>query len=425
MIKRIPIGALTAALALSACSLASPPSTTPLASSRRALSHGGDAAITFRQLYDFSQDGKPDDGHTPVAGLVALGDALYGTTAYGGATLHACSLGCGTVFRVSPAGKESVLHRFKGGGADGAAPLADLLVVDGSLYGTTSAGGGSRACPGGCGTVFASDDTGKTHLLHGFAGGSDGSEPAAGLVAVNGTLYGTTMFGGDSAHCPMGCGVVFSVSPDGTNEKVIYAFKGGAEGAQPAGDLIFANGELYGTTEYGGRRTPFCATGCGTIFGIAPDGSGETVLHRFGYAPRNADGAYPAAGVTAVGRALYGTTSGGGLGGGTVFSLRFSSNGERTIHVFAPGTNDGVRPDASLIPVGKLLYSTTRNGGTRSGGTVFRVSMAGVERVLYSFTGKPDGAKPQAPLAALAGTLYGTTASGGATSSGTVFSLTP
>jgi uncharacterized repeat protein (TIGR03803 family) len=424
MTRRSSIEAVASAfgaLALAACSLSTPFLTAPFAASNGALP----AAIQYRSLYAFGQNGKVDDGRTPLAGLAALGGELYGTTAYGGATIGACDLGCGTLFRVSSDGSEVVLHRFKGGAADGALPLADVIVEGGTLYGTTSAGGGAPACSAGCGTVFASDEQGKTRVLHRFGGRSDGSGPAAGLIAIGGMLYGTAMFGGRSAPCPMGCGVVFRVSADGTSEKVIYEFKGGADGAQPAGTLIAMGGELYGTTEYGGGRTPFCGTGCGTVYRIEPDGSGETVLHRFAYGPRNSDGAYPAASLAAVKGMLYGTTSGGGLGGGTVFSLNASSKKERTLHVFLPNTNDGAHPDARLILYNGWLYSTTRDGGTRSKGTIFKISTVGKESVLYSFAGKPDGAKPEAQLGALAGALYGTTGNGGATSGGTIFRFTP
>ncbi|MBV8343497.1 MAG: hypothetical protein JO190_00705 [Candidatus Eremiobacteraeota bacterium] len=420
------VAGAAAALALTACSIAAPFSTTPFGLSNGArLPVQSGAATGYRMLYAFGQDGKADDGRTPLAGLAALGGALYGTTAYGGTTTSACTIGCGSLFRVSRAGSELVLHRFKSGAADGASPLAELLVVGGTLYGTTSAGGGARACSGGCGTVFASDDRGKTRVLHRFAGGSEGAQPSAGVVALNGVLYGTTTYGGRSTPCLMGCGTVFRLNADGTNAKVIYAFKGGADGAQPAGALLSIGGALYGTTAYGGGSTPFCSTGCGTIFRIEPDGTGEAVLHRFAYGPRNADGAYPAAGLAVLAGVLYGTTSSGGLGGGTVFSMPASSKRERTIHVFLPNTNDGVHPAARLVAVNGALYGTTRDGGTRGRGTIFSISATGRERVLYSFAGKPDGATPRAQLSALAGTLYGTSATGGATGGGTVFAFTP
>ncbi len=426
MTKRHTLAAVSGtigAIALAACSLGAPFST-PLVASNRALPER-DLASHYTLLYEFGQNGKAGDGRTPLANLVALGDTLYGTTAYGGATVGACGVGCGTLFRVSRGGHEVVLHRFKGGASDGAIPLAGLLVADGAFYGTTSAGGGARACSGGCGTVFASDSRGRTRILHPFGGGSDGAQPAAGLLEVNGVLYGTTMYGGSSAPCPMGCGTVFRLSPNGANEKVIYEFKDGADGAQPAATLIAIGGELYGTTQYGGRRTPFCATGCGTIFRLEPDGSGETVLYRFAYGPRDADGAYSAAGLTAVSGVLYGTTAGGGIGGGTVFSLHPATKAERTLHVFTPSTHDGAHPDARLIVLNGLFYGTTRDGGTRFKGTIFQINRSGKERVLYSFSGKPDGAQPQAELVSHAGTLYGTTALGGATSGGTVFGFTP
>ncbi|HVR47900.1 MAG TPA: choice-of-anchor tandem repeat GloVer-containing protein [Candidatus Binatia bacterium] len=413
-----------ATIALTACSLAPPFSTAPSTASNRAPIER-DAAAHYKLLYAFGRNGKPDDGRTPLANLVAIGDTLYGTTAYGGTTSGGCSVGCGTLFRVSRAGSEVVLHRFTSGASDGAIPIAGPIAAGGALYGTTSAGGGARTCAGGCGTVFASNPRGNTRVLHRFGGGSDGAQPAAALISVNGVLYGTTTNGGRSTPCPMGCGTVFSLSPTGANEKVIYEFKGGADGEQPAGTLVALGGELYGTTQYGGRRTPFCATGCGTVFRLEPDGGGETVLYRFAYGPRNPDGAYPAAGLTAVSGVLYGTAAGGGLGGGTVFSIRASDKAQRTLHFFDPSANDGVHPDARLVLVNGLLYGTTRDGGTRTGGTIFQISRGGTERVLYSFAGKPDGARPQAELSSLAGTLYGTTALGGATSGGTVFGFTP
>jgi uncharacterized repeat protein (TIGR03803 family) len=427
MTKRCALEAVAgpiAAIALTACSFAAPLSTTPFAASNRAALRERDIAAQYKLLYQFGQNGKIEDGRTPLANLVALSDTLYGTTAFGGATAGACSVGCGTLFRVSSGGSEVVLHRFKGGAADGAIPIAGLLVVGGAFYGTTSAGGDAHACSGGCGTVFTASTRGTTRILHRFGGGGDGAQPAAALVSVNGVLYGTTLYGGRSTPCPTGCGTIFSLSPNGTNEKVVYEFQGGADGAQPAGALIAIGGELYGTTQYGGRRTPFCATGCGTVFRLEPDGSGETVMYRFAYGPRDADGAYPAAGLTAVSGVLYGTTASGGLGGGTVFSLRASPKVERTLHVFAPNTNDGAHPDARLILVNGLLYGTTRDGGTRTRGTIFQISRAGRERVLHSFLGRPDGGQPQAQLSSLAGMLYGTTALGG-TSGGTVFGFTP
>ena len=90
-----------------------------------------------------------------------------------------------------------VLYRFAGG-SDGAQPVAALIDVNGILYGTTENGGGSGCKKLGCGTVYSITTSGAEKVLHSFAGGSDGAYPAAALVDVNGTLYGTTENGGGS-----------------------------------------------------------------------------------------------------------------------------------------------------------------------------------------------------------------------------------
>ena len=118
--------------------------------------------------------------------------------------------------RVLPRRSFKVLYRFPGG-RNGALPVASLIDVNGTLYGTTSFGG-LLDCPGSCGTVYSMSTTGVEKVLYRFAGGSDGATPESSLVDVNGTLYGTTAFGG-GAPCPTGgCGTVYSISTTG-NEK--------------------------------------------------------------------------------------------------------------------------------------------------------------------------------------------------------------
>jgi uncharacterized repeat protein (TIGR03803 family) len=146
------------------------------------------------------------DGSQPEAGLVAdAAGNLYGTTVGGGAVAGPCpsgfSLGCGTVFKVTSAGAESVLYSFTGG-SDGANPYAGLIAdAAGNLYGTTVNGGtGPCNLGAGCGTVFKVAPTGAKTVLHNFAGyPSDGESPSAGLIAdVAGNLYGTTAYSGGS-----------------------------------------------------------------------------------------------------------------------------------------------------------------------------------------------------------------------------------
>jgi uncharacterized repeat protein (TIGR03803 family) len=214
-------------------------------------------------LYNFCPNGwgKCTDGAFPQAGLIrdAAGN-LYGTTSGGGA--H----GVGTVFKLCPTGAETVLYSFAGG-ADGANPFAGLIRDEaGNLYGTTTGGG-----PSGQGTVFKVDPAGSETVLYSFTGGTDGGYPEAGLIRdEKGNLYGTTFFGGlDSPFCSYFCGVVFKVDTTGL-ETVLYSFTGGADGLNPgAGLMLGKGGELYGTTAYGGADSdPSCATGigCGVVF---------------------------------------------------------------------------------------------------------------------------------------------------------------
>ena len=147
--------------------------------------------------------GKGTDGAKPAASLIDVNGTLYGTTASGGAYKG------GTIFSITPGGKEKVLHSF-GYGADGAYPVASLIYVNGALYGTTENGGASNFCGGGCGTVFSITTSGSESVLHSFAGNGDGIYPAASLTDVNGTLYGTTTSGGLYGNC---CGTVFSLKP--------------------------------------------------------------------------------------------------------------------------------------------------------------------------------------------------------------------
>ena len=240
----------------------------------------------------------------PDASLIKVKGTLYGTTRWGGAT------GAGAVFSVTPGGKYTLLHSF-GSGYDGVEPEASLIDVNGTLYGTTT-GGGSGCASGGCGTVFPITTTGKENVLYSFAGGSDAAVPYAGLIDVNGTLYGTTDYGGAND-----VGTVFSITTDGT-EKVLYSFGGGSDGARPLASLTSVNGALYGTTFSGGISGCDVSSGCGTVFSVTTTGT-ENVLHRFG---GGSDGSNPRAGLIAVNGTLYGTTEFAGKNNsGTVFAI--------------------------------------------------------------------------------------------------------
>ncbi|MGA9273334.1 MAG: choice-of-anchor tandem repeat GloVer-containing protein [Candidatus Cybelea sp.] len=405
---RCVLGICAVAAVLAGCGGSQPPISAPGAMRQATVPRilpGG----SFKVLYRF--DGP--DGQAPQAGLIDVDGTLYGTTNYGG------KYGSGTVFSITTAGSEKVLHSFKGG-ADGSSPQSGLLDVNGTLYGTTSLGGGlgGSGCLGyGCGTVYRVSLTGAEKVLHSFAGGSDGAAPMAGLIDVNDTLFGTTAGGGSSKS-----GTVYSISTTGS-EKVLYSFTGGSDGALPQGGLINVHGTLYGGTTFGGG-----SSGYGTVYRISTSGS-EKVLHSFG----GGDGANPMGNLFDVNGTLYGTTSaaGGVHSRGTVYSI--STTGvEKVLYDFrtAHGGHDGETPYAGLIDVKGTLYGTTdQGGGAPLYGVVYSVSTAGAETVLHRFGNGPDGAHPWAGLVNVKGTLYGTTLEGGSGCSGggcgTVFALTP
>ena len=203
-------------------------------------------------LYDFTGG---MDGGNPQYGRLVRDSAgnLYGTTLTGG-SFSCGGDGCGTVFKLNKAGKETVFHNF-GSQEDGQTYANVIRDTAGNLYGTTAFGG-----PAGNGTVFKLDATGTETILYSFIGGTDGGFPYGGLVQdAVGNLYGTTQFGGAS-----GWGVVFKLDPSGT-ETVLYSFTGGTDGGVPYGDLLRDGaGNLYGTTNLGG------ASNFGVVFKLAP-----------------------------------------------------------------------------------------------------------------------------------------------------------
>ena len=272
----------------------------------------------YKTVYSFSGG---SDGANPEAGLIDVGGTLYGTTFAGGS--YSCAYyrtsGCGTVFSVTPSGTEQVLHGF-GAHRDGSNPRAGLIDVGGTFYGTTEFGG--YACYGtgyyysDCGTVYSITPSGAESVLFSFGGrdAKNGSYPLADLIDVKGTLYGTTRAGGGGVcYSPYtACGVVYSITAQG-GENVLHSFSSGTDGAYPDASLIELKGKLYGTTYAGAHHF-------GTVFRITLGGK-EKVLHHFG--TYGGGGINPHAGLTDVGGTLYGTTySGGAHGYGTVFSLK-------------------------------------------------------------------------------------------------------
>jgi uncharacterized repeat protein (TIGR03803 family) len=212
-----------------------------------------------RILHSFSTD---EGGTDPVAALIRAGHRLYGTAQMADFGIE------GGVFSLNPAtSKEKTVYQFDGtGGA--VQPFGGLIDIGGILYGTSVLGGGYDCDNGarGCGTIYAVDPktrTAKTAYV--FQSFSDGAWPRSSLTAAGGLLYGTTSFGGACADNPLaGCGTVFAFDPATGVKTTIYAFRGGKDGAMPWAGLINVDGVLYGVTEEGG------AAGVGTVFAITP-----------------------------------------------------------------------------------------------------------------------------------------------------------
>ena len=268
-------------------------------------------------------------------------------------------------------------------------------------------------------------------VLYAFKGGSDGAGPAGLIEDSAHNLYGTTGYGGGTGCGGQGCGTVFRLAADGT-ETVLYAFHGHKDGQNPSSGVIEDEaGNLYGSTTSGGDTH-----GNGTVFKLAPDGT-EKVVHRFG---GGSDGSGPKGLIEDGAGNLYGTTYDGGgtgceMGYGCGIVFRLAPDGKETV-LYSFGRYDGHHPEAGLIrDKAGNLYGTTAAGGGGGDcsyygcGTVFKLAPDGTETVLYDFTHKHRGLWPTAAVMKdKSGNLYGTTSLGGscqADGCGTVFKLAP
>jgi uncharacterized repeat protein (TIGR03803 family) len=362
----------------------------------------------FSVLYSF-QGGK--DGSRPEGTLIAdSSGSLYGTTFAGG--LNRCrdtDYRCGTVFKIAKNGTEKVLYRFTGG-ENGIEPVGGVILdSNNNLYGTTSGGPYGQ---GSAGNVFKiAADGSETSLPDG------GASPFDSLLLLNNVLYGTTETGGDGENCTQGCGVLFKLTTEGA-ETVLHQFGNGNDGEYPTANVISdASGDLYGTTFSGGTK------GYGTVFEVTASGT-ESVLYSFAGGAN--DGFFPYGGLVADESGnLYGTTERGGpKGGGIVFEIA-PDGSETVLHAFGE-VGDGSNPYAGLIRDNAgNLYGTTSAGGGHSCqngcGTVFEITAAGVEKILYAFSGGSDGANPYGGLLMKKNALYGTATVGGSSGNGVVF----
>jgi len=379
------------------------------------------AAQTFTVVHAFTGAG---DGGIPMSGLtLGPGQSFYGTSS-------CCGSGFGTVFKLKPAGTGwilNTLYRFRGSG-DGSSPFGRVAVApDGTLYGTTFAGGaGYGVCSGGCGTLFrlrppVNAPVSALYLwnetvLYRFTGTADGGEPQGDLALdPAGELYGTTYAPATVYEVSQGAG--------GWSESVLYS-----PGNHDAfGGVIFdRSGNLYGVSPLGGNG------GLGAVYELSPSGSGWTAqtIHSF---TGQGDGMTPEAGLVIDSSGnLWGTTFYSDSGyNGTVFEMSPASGGwtSETLYdlPFTTGAPGGPI-DKLLMDAAGNLYGTTYYGGAYGVGTVFELvpSVNGWSYVpLHDFTGQSDGEFPVSGLVMdNNGNLYGTASQGG-NGYGVIFEITP
>ena len=417
------------------------------------------------------------NGYQPTSGLTKAADgSIYGMTSRGGRYDN------GIIFRIDPTGECSPVASF---GHEIDAPRGRLIqATDGNFYGAAESvfrfnmtngiqalttfftgpnypGGtllqasdgylyGADGGTNGRGGVFRMDLNGNWATLASFPAAPNGYQPFTGLArGQNDLLYGTTRRGGlhdsdtlfefnpsnrsltmissgpgihpQATLLVANDGVLFGTSSDGVfrvSSGIVSPFASfqGEDSRRPEGSLAQDNeGNLYGTTYWEGDHD------LGTIFKISPLGE-ITTLHSF----NGAEGAHPSAGLLWAGDGnLYGTTKRGGptraKGFGTVFKI--NPAGEYTSLAFFSGTNGGAFPEAELIKASDgNFYGTTSDGGTHSGGTIFKVTPSGDLAMVFSF-GYKNGAWPKIPLLEMDGVLYGTTQSGGEFLRGVVFGV--
>lgn len=380
-------------------------------------------AQAYRIIYDFA-DGQA--GMDSLAGLATdKAGNLYGTTYVGG------SGGGGSVFLLrytNPDWTLTPLYSFRGG-QDGDGPYSGVVVgPDGTLYGTTGYGGSGR-CSFGCGTVYSLKpqahaprnllDAWMEAQLHQFTGGTDGAYPYSGDLILD---QAGNLYGTMMEAGTFGRGDVYELTPtkDGWRESILYNFSGGVDGGEPvAGLTLDEYGNLFGATTDGGN-------GHGVIFELTPSQSGwiEHVIYTF---QGGSDGSAPYGALTLDDAGnLYGTTCCGGLGGGTVFEL--SPNNGQWIFLLLYSFGAG-EPGAGPVMDGKgNLYGTTARGGAYGQGTIYKLTRSGGSWTyidLHDFSSDGDGYYPNGLVLHMNGNLYGTTCCGGINDWGVVFEVTP
>jgi uncharacterized repeat protein (TIGR03803 family) len=366
-------------------------------------------AQSFSVVHNFTGG---SDGGGPLNGFTGDGAGnLYGTTNSGGTTNH------GVVFKLNKEGVETVLYNFADE-TDGAYPEGALVRNKAGVFFGTTTGGGAA----GTGTVFEVTPSGKEQVLYSFAGGTDGAVPQAGLALdAAGNLYGTTTAGGASGN-----GTVFKLAKGAKwTETVLYSFGASPDGATPVAGVTFDKvGNLYGTASAGG------AYGYGRIFQLVPSGGEwtENIVHDF--QDGDDGGVPFAGLIAGKAGSFYGAATEGGTGGGGVIYELTPANGEWTYTALYSQAGWGVSGTFRnlLLDAAGNLYGTTHCDGSPEAGTVYELTPASGAwnyTLFYTFTGGTDGLYSFSNLVFQQGKLYGTTNEGGTNDAGVIFEVTP
>ncbi len=288
----------------------------------------------YNIIHDFSGD--PIDGSAPNDVAVS-GATVYGTTRFGG-TLN---YNAGTIFKVGTnGGNFVVLHSFTN--TDGANPVGGLILSGTNLYGTTSAGGTN-----GYGTIFRISTNGLNFtVLHNFTNSVNGANPNGFLMQRSSTLYGVTINGGAFNR-----GTVYKMNTNGSGFTVIRSFTNSPDGRSPAAGVLLVSNLLYGTTEFGGAHNS------GIIFKMTTNGASYQILANFDALGANTNGSQPAAQLSFTGGLLFGGTFSGGLSNnGVVFQLSTNGAGYRILRSFPGGSGSGTVSGSLVVLATNSLY---------------------------------------------------------------------
>ena len=373
------------------------------------------SGVCFAQSYEFSTlinfSGGSNPGYISNVIIDTKGN-LYGVSEFGGTYSN------GVVFEVSPKGALKILHSFKGAPTDGYLATGNLVRdKSGNFYGTSQYGGSGTGChvEAGCGTIFKLTPAGKETVLYNFQGGADGDSPVSGMARdSSGNLYGVSydvssapsyisfvfkltpantfstlesfdcflggayllivnqsgdLFGSACVDTATPFGSVFELTP--TNQlSTLYTFTGGSDGAIPTGKLTQdAKGNLYGSAANNG------AFGGGVVFKIDPSGA-YSVLYSFCALASCADGSTPTSWITldSTGN-LYGTTEKGGTtGNGVVFRIA-ASGVETVLYTFENATQNPSNQETGLVlDAAGNLYASTYSGGKYGVGSIYKLT---------------------------------------------------